>query len=378
MTPRSLIVLGTRPEAIKLAPLVAALSRRGAPPAVLSTGQHGELMKPVLDYFEIVLERDLGLMKPGQPLSVLLARCLEGLDARIAAAPPDCVVAQGDTTTVLAAALAAFHRGVPFVHVEAGLRTRDVSKPFPEELNRRATTLATALHCAPTEGAAANLLKEGVPRERIHVTGNTVVDALLAAVAREKERGDEWRERFPQLGERPLVLITGHRRENFGEGLKQVCDAIAALARRREDATFIYPAHLNPNVRGPVREALAGLPNVHVIAPSPYPEFVWLMSRATVILTDSGGVQEEAPSLGKPVLVLRDETERPEAVACGSAELVGTSRDAIVKRTLQLLASDGERARFAAVASPFGDGRAAERIADLILARAFSVLSSPR
>ncbi|MFW6108424.1 MAG: non-hydrolyzing UDP-N-acetylglucosamine 2-epimerase, partial [bacterium] len=281
---------------------------------------------------------------------------------------PDCVVAQGDTTSVLAASLAAFYRRIAFFHVEAGLRTGDLQAPWPEELNRRVAGLCASLHFAPTRRAADNLLAEGIPPERVHVTGNTVIDALLWTIGRERDRSDHWLGQFDFLGDRPLVLITGHRRESFGAGMQRICRAIADLAERFPDTAFVYPVHLNPHVREPVHRVLAGRPNVRLIEPSPYPEFVWLMDRACVILTDSGGVQEEAPSLKKPVLVMRETTERPEAVEAGAVELVGTDRALIVQRVTTLLTDPAERRRRQIDANPYGDGHAAQRIVDAMLA----------
>jgi UDP-N-acetylglucosamine 2-epimerase (non-hydrolysing) len=327
----------------------------------------------VLEYFGIVPDVDLALMTSGQSLSELTARCLQGVAGEIARVQPDCVVVQGDTTTAMAAALAAFYARVPVVHVEAGLRTGNLQAPWPEELNRRIATLAAAVHCAPTERARQALMDEGVSPERIHVTGNTVVDALVWTVARERQGSATWQARHAYLGQQPLVLITGHRRENFGPGLANLCTALARLAARFPGVQFVYPVHLNPQVQGPVRQALAGLTNVRLIDPAPYPEFVWLMDRATLILTDSGGIQEEAPTLGKPVLVLRDTTERPEALACGAIELVGTDLQRIVDRVAALLDDPAERERRRAAVNPYGDGRAAGRILDLIAARAWAV-----
>jgi UDP-N-acetylglucosamine 2-epimerase (non-hydrolysing) len=281
------------------------------------------------------------------------------------------MVVQGDTTTAMAAALAAFYERVPVVHVEAGLRTGNLLAPWPEELNRRIVTLAAAVHCAPTQRAADALAAEGVSPARIHVTGNTVVDALLYTVDRERSRSAHWQAKYAPLGDGPLVLITGHRRENFGGGLERLCQAVRELARRFAAVQFLYPVHLNPNVQAPVRAALAGLPNVHLTPPAPYPEFVWLMDRASLILTDSGGIQEEAPSLGKHVLVLRDTTERPEALASGLVELVGTDAERIVERASRLLSRPDDAAQRSA-ANPYGDGHAAEHICRLIEERAWS------
>ena len=311
-------------------------------------------------------------MQPGQTLADLNARCLQGLDGVIAEHRPDCVIAQGDTTTVLAAATAAFYRRVPFLHIEAGLRTDNLDSPWPEEFNRRVVSLVTAVHCAPTEGARENLLREQVAQQRIHVTGNTGVDALLWTAARRSVRGDGHWQAQARLSRQPrgMVLVTGHRRENFGEGLQQICEAIAELSTDLPAVAFLYPVHPNPNVREPVHGSSPSRANVRLIEPVPYPEFVWLMDRASIILTDSGGVQEEAPSLRKPVLVTRDTTERPEAVEAGTAELVGADYDRIVQGVATLLEDREAYASRQASQNPYGDGFASERIIDLVLARA--------
>jgi UDP-N-acetylglucosamine 2-epimerase (non-hydrolysing) len=366
---RVLLTFGTRPEAIKMAPLVHECRRQSEriESIVCATGQHRQMLDQVTEYFGIPIDRDLDLMAPNQTLADVTARCLTGLDAVLAHYQPDCIVAQGDTTTVMAAALAAFYRRVPLVHVEAGLRTDNLQAPWPEELNRRIASLTTALHCAPTEGAAENLLREGTPPHTIHVTGNTVIDALLWTVARERGHDRPWREKHAVLGDRRMVLITGHRRENFGDGMQQMCSAILLLAQRFPDVEFLYPVHLNPNVREPVLRLLSGQPNIRLCEPAPYPEFVWLMDRSTLILTDSGGVQEEAPSLRKPVLVMRETTERPEAVDAGAVELVGTDVFRIVDRASLLLSDRAAYALHQIDRSPYGDGQAAARITDLML-----------
>ncbi len=366
---RPLLIFGTRPEAIKMAPVVEECRRRPEEiePIVCLTGQHREMLAQVTEYFGIREDVQLDLMTPDQTLAGLTARCLEGIDGVVARYRPECVVAQGDTTTVMAAALAAFYRRVPLVHVEAGLRTGNLLAPWPEELNRRIADLVTAIYCAPTPRAAEALLAEGSPPESVHVTGNTVIDALLKTLARERAGGAVWEEKYAMLGQRRMVLITGHRRENFGEGFEEICLAIAKLAERFPDCGFVYPVHLNPNVQEPVHRRLGGLPNVYLVAPVAYPEFVWLMDRSTVILTDSGGVQEEAPSLKKPVLVMRETTERPEAVEAGAARLVGTSVDSIVEGVALLLTDPAEYAACQIEHNPYGDGKAAGRIVDLML-----------
>ncbi len=366
---RAMLIFGTRPEAIKMAPVVRECRERwqDLETIVCVTGQHREMLRQVTDYFDIHSDVDLQLMRPNQTLSELTARCIQGLDEAIAKLNPDCVVAQGDTTTVMATSLVAFYRRIPMVHVEAGLRTGDLQAPWPEELNRRITGLTAALHCAPTDRAAANLLSERVNPETVHVTGNTVIDALLWAVDRERANDLTWRNKYQLLGDRRMVLITGHRRENFGQGFRDICQAIRILAEKYPRVEFVYPVHLNPNVQQPVHEILGGLTNVHLTEPAPYSEFVWLMDRSTVILTDSGGVQEEAPSLRKPILVMRETTERPEAVEAGAVELVGTSLERIVDRVSVLLDDPVEYAQHQIDRNPYGDGLAADRIVDLML-----------
>ena len=365
---RPLLIFGTRPEAVKMAPVVHQCRRRGdVEPVVCLTGQHREMLAQVTDYFGIAGDEQLDLMTPDQTLSRLTARCIEAIDGVLDRVAPDCVVAQGDTTTVMAAALAAFYRRVPFVHVEAGLRTGDLEAPWPEEMNRRVADMVTALYCAPTRRAADALLAEGAPPRAVHVTGNTVIDALLETVRRERAAPGRWRQKYATLGDARVVLVTGHRRESFGPGFEDICRAIATLARRFAECRFVYPVHLNPNVQGPVRRTLGEVPNVHLLEPAPYPEFVWLMDRSTLILTDSGGVQEEAPSLRKPVLVMRRSTERPEAVEAGAARLVGTSVEAIVEGVSQLLTDPDAYAACQIDENPYGDGHAAERIVDLML-----------
>jgi UDP-N-acetylglucosamine 2-epimerase (non-hydrolysing) len=368
-----LFVFGTRPEAIKLAPVVLACTQCDgvARATVCTTGQHREMLAPVMQYFDVAADVDLALMQPNQTLADLTARALTGVRGVLVDLRPDCVVVQGDTTTAMATALAAFYERVPVVHVEAGLRTGNLLAPWPEELNRRIVTLAAGLHCAPTQRAAVALAAEGVSTARIHVTGNTVVDALISTLARERRNDARWRQKYAELGDARLVLITGHRRENFGGGLERLCQALLQLSAQFPDVQFLYPVHLNPNVQAPVRAALSGRTNVHLAPPAPYPEFVWLMDRAALILTDSGGIQEEAPSLGKPVLVMRDSTERPEALASGLVELVGTCAERIVERVGQLLAEPPDRA-LRSTANPYGDGHAAERIVQLIAERAWT------
>ena len=361
---RIFIVLGTRPEAIKLAPVIWACRARPAEfeTIVCLTGQHRELVRPLVDYFDLRPDVDLDLMTPGQSLAELTSRCLTKLDAALAEHRPDVVVVQGDTTTAMTAAMAAFFRRVPVVHVEAGLRTGDLNSPFPEEFNRRVVTLAAALHCAPTERAAANLRAEGVADDRLLVTGNTAIDSLLWA----RDRLNSEIRNLNFVHDRPLVLITAHRRESFGPGFDGICTAIATLAKKYPDHRLVWPLHPNPQASEPVRRALADLANVELIGPLDYSGFVLTMDAATLILTDSGGVQEESPSLGKPVLVLREETERPEGIAAGCAELVGTDAAKIVDRSSYYLDAAARGETRPAIANPYGDGRAAERIVDAL------------
>lgn len=368
---RVAVVMGTRPEAIKMAPVVTALAAHpDLEPWVVHTGQHQELIEQVIDLFAIPVDRRLDAMRPGQTLASLTARLVEALDQVIASDQPDMVLVQGDTTSVLAATLASFYRHVPVGHVEAGLRTGNLAAPFPEEANRRLTTPLASLHFAPTTTARNHLLAEGVDPSTIHVTGNTVIDALQHEVA--AQQAPAVRKRIEAqldevvgrpLADTPFVLVTGHRRESFGEGFEQIAAALRELADRFADHLFVYPVHANPNVRQVVHERLGHVDNIRLIPPLSYRPFVAMMSRARVILTDSGGVQEEAPSLGKPVLVMRDTTERPEGVAAGTVRLVGAHRQAIVDRVTELLTSPAAYRAMAEVANPYGDGKAAPRIA---------------
>ncbi|HYQ76634.1 non-hydrolyzing UDP-N-acetylglucosamine 2-epimerase [Cellulomonas sp.] len=366
MPARVMTVYGTRPEAIKVAPVVLALDASPDMQGItVVTGQHREMLDQVNAQFGIAPDHDLGVMRHGQSLSGLFARVLDGLDPVLAAERPDAVVVQGDTTTAAAAALAAFHRGVPVAHLEAGLRSGDLASPFPEEGNRRLVTHLAALHLAPTATSRANLLAEGVPADRVVVTGNTVVDALLATVARDAPFRDRALESAAGCGRR-LVLVTTHRREAWGEAMRGVGRAVARLAREHEDVLVVLPAHRNPAVREVLLPEVAGEPNVLVTEPLPYPEFARLLGLAHLVLSDSGGVQEEAPSLGTPVLVLRDTTERPEAVAAGTVRLVGTDEEAIVREARTLLRDPAAHAAMATAANPYGDGTAAARSLDAL------------
>ena len=367
---RPLLIAGTRPEAIKMAPIIQqARHRSDYEPIVCFTGQHREMLAQVADYFEIPPDVDLDVMRPNQTLASLTSRCLTGIDEVISRHQPDCVVAQGDTTTVLTASLAAFYHHLPLIHVEAGLRTGNLQSPWPEEFNRRAAGITAALHCAPTAQARRNLMREGVPSMACPVTGNTVIDALLQAVERERQNDSPWSKKYAFLEDRAMVLITGHRRENFGKKFDGIWTALAQLSSDFPDTVFVYPVHLNPNVRDRVGEFLGGKSNVHLTEPANYPEFVWLMDRSKLIITDSGGVQEEAPSLRKPVLVTRDTTERPEAVDAGAVELVGTYPQAIVDSASLLLRDENEYRTRQIDTNPYGDGKAASRILDEIATR---------
>lgn len=368
---RPLLIMGTRPEAIKMAPVVLACSDRSddVDAVVCLTGQHREMLQQVIDWFELPVDTDLELMAPNQTLASLTAKCIESIDSLITRFSPDCIVAQGDTTTVMAAAVAAFYRQLPFVHVEAGLRTGNLYAPWPEEFNRRVAGIVTSLHCAPTQRAKDALLAEQVDPATVRITGNTVIDALLETCQRQQARDHDWQEKYSACQDRTMVLITGHRRENFGAGFEEICRAIATLASRFADHAFVYPVHLNPNVHDCVHEALGHLDNVHLVPPASYPEFVWLMNRCKLILTDSGGVQEEAPTLRKPVLVMRETTERPEAVDVGAAQLVGTCAEKIVESVSTLLTDDAAYESRQVDVNPYGDGRAAQRIVDWMLER---------
>jgi UDP-N-acetylglucosamine 2-epimerase (non-hydrolysing) len=368
---RVLSVFGTRPEAIKMAPVVKALAAdSGIVAQVCVTAQHREMLDQVLHLFDIEPDFDLDLMQPGQNLSGLTASVLTGLRPVIETSTPDLVLVHGDTTTTLAASLAAYYAQVAVGHVEAGLRTGNIYSPWPEEVNRRVAGTISQLHFAPTETARANLLGENVAPDTIVVTGNTVIDALHSAAARianDPELSATMQARFGLDDSKRLVLVTGHRRESFGGGFVRVCDALLQIASRG-DVEIVYPVHLNPNVRGPVEARLSSNPNIRLIAPQDYLPFVYLMTRAHIILTDSGGVQEEAPSLGKPVLVMRDTTERPEAVQAGTVVLVGTDVSAIVSVANGLLDDQAIYDRMSKAHNPYGDGRASGRIVDTIKA----------
>lgn len=380
MSKRVMAVFGTRPEAIKMAPVVAALrATAGIEVQVVVTAQHRQMLDQVLELFAIVPDDDLDLMAPNQSLPELFGRILLGMSATIAARRPDLVLVHGDTSTTLASALAAYYARVPIGHIEAGLRTGNMYSPWPEEANRRLTAPLAALHFAPTERARTNLLAEGVDPASIHVTGNTVIDALIEVVTRiegDAPLRDALDTKFPFLdSSKRLVLVTGHRRENFGDGFEQICVALRELGMR-DDVQVVYPVHLNPSVQEPVSRILGEACNVHLIPPQDYLPFVYLMTRAYLILTDSGGVQEEAPSLGKPVLVMRETTERPEALAAGTVRLVGTDPVLIVAEATRLLDEPAAYEDMARAHNPYGDGTAARRIAALIAEMPSSMLHS--
>ncbi|MNU29646.1 UDP-N-acetylglucosamine 2-epimerase [compost metagenome] len=370
-----LSIFGTRPEAIKMAPLVRALQNEPRIESVVCvTGQHREMLDQVLALFDLRAQHDLDIMVPNQTLNGLYARLIGRVDSVLEAEQPDCVLVHGDTSTASACALASFHRRVRIGHVEAGLRTGNLAMPFPEEMNRRVVDAVGDLLFAPTAESRGNLLRENLAG-RITVTGNTVIDALAMTCAKLAPGGPLARQlqaRYDWLDpRRRLLLVTGHRRESFGGGFRNICAALAELARR-PDLQIVYPVHLNPQVRNVVTSELSGLPNVHLIAPLDYLDFVWFMQRSHLILTDSGGVQEEAPFLGKPVLVMRDVTERPEAVRAGTVALVGTDTRRIVTEVSRLLDDPGLHGEFSRRINPYGDGKASQRIVDALCGRAVS------
>ncbi|MFZ3155514.1 non-hydrolyzing UDP-N-acetylglucosamine 2-epimerase [Pseudomonas sp.] len=368
---KTLCVFGTRPEAIKMAPLALALAADERFEAkVCVTGQHREMLDQVLRLFAIEPDFDLNIMKPGQDLTDVTTAILQGMKSVFAEFKPDVVLVHGDTATTFAASLAAYYQQIPVAHVEAGLRTGNLYSPWPEEANRKLTGALANLHFAPTETSKANLLREGVNSQNIVVTGNTVIDALLDVV----KRLDQDVSLKAQAAEptafldprRKLILVTGHRRESFGDGFERICQALMKVAQQHPEVDIVYPVHLNPNVREPVNRLLTGINNIHLIEPLDYLPFVYLMSRAYMILTDSGGIQEEAPSLGKPVLVMRDTTERPEAVKAGTVKLVGTQVSSLVLEMNALLADYDAYQKMSFAHNPYGDGKAASRICDAL------------
>ena len=370
---KTLCVFGTRPEAIKMAPLVLALAADERFDAkVCVTGQHREMLDQVLDLFAVKPDFDLNIMKHGQDLTDVTTSILQGMKGVFAQYKPDVVLVHGDTATTLAASLAAYYQQIPVAHVEAGLRTGNMFSPWPEEGNRKLTGVLTSKHFAPTETSKANLLAEGVAESKIIVTGNTVIDALLDVVARlENDPVLRAKAAAPSAfldPQRKVILVTGHRRESFGGGFERICQALTQVAQQHPGVDIVYPVHLNPNVREPVNRLLSKTSNIHLIEPLDYLPFVYLMSRSHIILTDSGGIQEEAPSLGKPVLVMRDTTERPEAVDAGTVKLVGTDTANMVSELNHLLTDDAAYQCMSRAHNPYGDGKACKRILDSLLA----------
>jgi UDP-N-acetylglucosamine 2-epimerase (non-hydrolysing) len=374
-----LSIFGTRPEAIKMAPVLQELTRypEKFESRVCVTAQHRQMLDQVLKLFGICPNHDLDIMKPRQDLFAVTAHVLTGLKEVLLAEQPDLVLVQGDTTTTMAASMAAFYLRIPVGHIEAGLRTGNKFAPFPEEINRRISSVTADIHFAPTEKARQNLLAEGISPATIHVTGNTVIDALLTIIDKIEREGlgvqisTSLINREPSLASilfrsQPFILVTGHRRENFGQGFENICRALEKISRRNPNIAIIYPVHLNPNVQEPVRRILGNTPNIHLIEPLDYLPFVFLMSRSHLILTDSGGIQEEAPSLGKPVLVMRDTTERPEAVEAGTVCLVGTDEEKILSNVEKLLTDNGVYQGMARATNPYGDGRASARILQVL------------
>jgi len=366
-----MVVIGTRPEAIKLAPIVLELEKHRAhfETEICVTGQHREMLDQMLQVFGLRPQYDLGVMKAGQDLAGVTAACLTGLDRVLQQERPDLVLVQGDTTTTFVTSLAAYYQHIPIGHVEAGLRTGKKYDPFPEEVNRRLATHLSDFHFAPTEAARNNLLLEGVNPENILVTGNTVIDALLLTQARLAEEPSLAVDCLGSTDGLRIILVTAHRRESFGPRFRQICEALRALAERRRDVLIVYPVHLNPNVQSPVREILDGVPNVRLLAPLDYVSFVACMQRAFILLTDSGGIQEEGPSLSKPVLVMREVSERPEAIAAGTTSLTGTDPERIIRAVSVLLDDPAHYKQMTSRANPYGDGHAAERVVQFLVTR---------
>lgn len=367
-----LVIFGTRPEAIKMAPLIKLMQSR-MDVKVCVTAQHREMLDQVLDLFEIIPDYDLNVMRPEQDLFDLTNRVLIGIKKILLNIRPDYVLVHGDTTTTMASSIAAFYMKIPIGHVEAGLRTYNASSPFPEEINRQLTTRLAKFHFVPTSMAKENLLKEQVPDKNIYLTGNTVIDSLMSVIskARKKNYPNHLLDELPFLKDAlskyaRIILVTGHRRENFGKGFEQICHALFNIAKNFPDVQIIYPVHLNPNVRLPVKSILSKIPNIHLLEPMDYLSFVKLMDQSYLILTDSGGIQEEAPSLGKPVLVMRDTTERPEAVLAGTVRLVGSDKQKIFFAVSDLLKNTDKYKVMAKAHNPYGDGKASERICKVI------------
>ncbi|WP_097045607.1 non-hydrolyzing UDP-N-acetylglucosamine 2-epimerase [Flagellimonas pacifica] len=366
---KNLIVFGTRPEAIKMAPLVKAFQKSEQfETKVCVTAQHREMLDQVLEFFEITPDYDLDLMKPGQNLYGLTASIITSLQSVLETFKPDFVYVHGDTTTTMATSIASFYSGAKVCHVEAGLRTFNKWAPFPEEVNRRITGHVADYHFAPTQTSYENLKNEGVEEKSITTTGNTVIDALHESVGRVKTMDSlQLNELKGKISiDKKIILVTGHRRENHGQGFIDICQALKEIAEKFNDVEIVYPVHLNPKVQKPVYELLGDMENIKLIDPLAYPEFVWLMNESHLVITDSGGVQEEAPSLGKPVLVMRDTTERPEAVEAGTVILVGTDKNKIVSETVKLLKDDERYKTMSKLHNPYGDGKACERIVEFM------------
>ena len=369
MREKILLIFGTRPEAIKMAPLVKEFQKysENFNTRVCVTAQHREMLDQVLDFFEIKPDYDLDLMKPGQNLHRLTSLIIESLKPILEDFVPKYVFVHGDTTTTMAGSLASFYSGAKVCHVEAGLRTYNKLSPFPEEINRQITGRICDYHFAPTETSKNNLIKENIAEDSIVVTGNTVIDALFASVKKVKENPSQLiQDLSKQIENQEVILVTGHRRENHGEGFIKICKALKKIALDNNDRLIIYPVHLNPKVKEPVNRILSGIKNIVLIDPMPYQDFIWLMNRSKIIITDSGGVQEEAPSLGKPVLVMRDTTERTEAVEAGTVLLVGTKEELIVSKALDLLNNDENFEKMSKLHNPYGDGFASNRIVEFI------------
>ena len=369
MRKKILLIFGTRPEAIKMAPLVKGFKQypESFDTKVCVTGQHREMLDQVLDFFEIQPDYDLDVMRPGQNLYGLTATIIESLKSTLEDFTPDYVFVHGDTTTTMSSSIASFYFGAKVCHVEAGLRTNNKSSPFPEEINRQITSRICDYHFAPTETSKNNLLKENISEDSVLVTGNTVIDALLQSVEKVNENPSQLiQDLSKQIGNKEVVLVTGHRRENHGVGFESICKALRRIAAEDANRLIIYPVHLNPKVQEPVNRILLGVKNVILMNPLAYHDFIWLMNRSKIIITDSGGVQEEAPSLGKPVLVMRDTTERPEAVMAGTVLLVGTNEGLIVSKALDLLNNTKNLEKMSELHNPYGDGLASKRIIDFI------------
>ena len=365
MRPKVMIVMGTRPEAIKLAPVVQRLRREASlvSTVVVATAQHREMLDQVLSFFEVSTDYDLDLMRPAQSLDDVTSRSLMEIGRCLDEEKPALVLVQGDTTTTMAAAMAAFYRMTPVAHVEAGLRTHDLSNPYPEEFNRRVVGMVGSVHLAPTAQAAHNLRAEGVDPQRILLTGNTVIDAVYQIRSTVREKPEHYSAGLEEFGPE-MVLVTAHRRESFGEPLQRICRGLLALCERFARAHMVYPVHPNPSVKGVVHRLLSGHPRISLLPPVDYGTLVWLLDRCRLVITDSGGIQEEAPALGKPFLVVREKTERPEGVDAGAGIVVGTNPETIAREAVRLLEDEERYHRMASVGSPYGDGRAADRVCE--------------